>query len=277
MKAKQNKPNNLWKKLLALPVICCMLTACCAIPVLAYDGAGSDTTATESSDATIIRDTDNTEEDSHAFSVEGNGTLTDEADSSQNKLFYIVTTENGNHFYLIIDKDSTTNNVYMLSAIDERDLSDFIEEDSATDSPIDSEDPGIGSNPSILDEPQTDAQSETEPETESSDTKQEASGQKKSAGKYAGFLLIALIGGGILIGYYFLKIRNRDDQDDIDETAYGNEEIEEDDSDATEAEEIEEDDDSHPNEEDSDRKEESNEGDVPFVDYPDLVEDTDEE
>ena len=63
------------------------------------------------------------------FTADGNGTLQDEANSSQNKLFYTVTTKNNNTFFLIIDKDRTSDNVYMLSMIDEADLQDFIEEE----------------------------------------------------------------------------------------------------------------------------------------------------
>ena len=41
---------------------------------------------------------------------------------------------------------------------------------------------------------------------------------------YIGYVLLALACIGVIAGYYFLKVRNRDDQEEEDETAYGDDE-----------------------------------------------------
>ena len=62
------------------------------------------------------------------FSVPGNGEILDDITDDPTKDFLTVTTANGNTFFLVIDRSQNTENVYMLSMIDELDLQDFIEE-----------------------------------------------------------------------------------------------------------------------------------------------------
>ena len=264
-------------------VTCGILTSLSALPVMAYTGSEADT----AEESTIIRE-ENTEEtgndDSNAFSVEGNGTLTDEADSSQNKLFYIVTTANGNSYYIIIDKDSTTNNVYMLSQIDEADLADFTEEtdpkneESVTTDSADAN-AEISTDQNI--EEATEPAQETATETSSPDAETETADSGSSAGKYIGYVLLALACIGVIAGYYFLKVRNRDDQEEEDETAYGDDEQPDDIYDP-EAEEADEEEESEDDEDENDTlsddpQDTSNEGNVPFVDYPDPEDDPEED
>lgn len=86
-------------------------------------GSGSnDSTGSNDSD-----DEDVVEE--NAFSTPGNATLGDMIKSSGSKDFYTIRTDNDNTFYLVIDHSGTMDNVYMLSAIDENDLKDFLEDD----------------------------------------------------------------------------------------------------------------------------------------------------
>lgn len=276
------KRRNRLMRFLTLLMSCGILASLSALPALAYTGSGEDT-AEESADESTIISEEITEEtgtdDGNAFSVEGNGTLTDEADSSQNKLFYIVTTANGNSYYIIIDKDSSSNNVYMLSQIDEADLADFIEEtgtaeeESATAGSVTDAESGSDLSDDTLEEPaqETDTGS-TSPETETEDPD---SGD--SSGRYAGYVLLALACIGAIAAYYFLKVRNRDDQEDEDETAYGDDEQPDDihDSGYDEADEDEEpeDDDENDGEPSADPGDTPDEGNVPFVDYPDPEED----
>lgn len=269
------KRSNKLIRFLTMLVTCGTLTSLSALPVMAYTGSETET----AEESTIIRE-ENTEEtendDNNAFSVEGNGTLTDEADSSQNKLFYIVTTANGNSYYIIIDKDSTTNNVYMLSQIDEADLADFTEEaDSKNEETVTTASPD-GNAETATDqtgEEVTEPTQETDTETSSPDTETETANSSGSAGKYIGFVLLALACIGVIAGYYFLKIRNRDDQEEEDETAYGDDEQPDDIYDP-EAEEADEEEEPEDEEEDNDTlsndpQDTPEEGNVPFVDYPD--------
>ena len=61
------------------------------------------------------------------FSTPGNGDLGDEIPSGM-KDFYTIHTKNNNTFYLVIDHSGNQDNVYMLSLIDEDDLSEFLNE-----------------------------------------------------------------------------------------------------------------------------------------------------
>ena len=66
------------------------------------------------------------------FSMPGNGKLLyDAEDDGTTKQFLSVQTKNGNTFYIVVDRSGNTENVYMLSLVDENDLAEFIEADSA--------------------------------------------------------------------------------------------------------------------------------------------------
>lgn len=274
------KRSNKLIRFLTMLVTCGTLTSLSALPVMAYTGSETET----AEESTIIRE-ENTEEtendDNNAFSVEGNGTLTDEADSSQNKLFYIVTTANGNSYYIIIDKDSTTNNVYMLSQIDEADLADFTEETASKNEETVATASPDGNAETATDqtgEEVTEPAQETDTATSSPDTETETADSGSSAGKYIGFVLLALACIGVIVAYYFLKIRNRDDQEEEDETAYGDEEQPDDIYDTEADEEEEPEDDEEGNDALSDGPQDTpEEGNVPFVDYPNLEEDPEDD
>ena len=62
------------------------------------------------------------------FTTPGNGNLGDEIKNSSGKDFYTIHTKNNNTFYMVIDHSNNTENVYMLSLIDENDLEEFIEQ-----------------------------------------------------------------------------------------------------------------------------------------------------
>ena len=120
---------NKTKKLLTILVCGCLMFG---LSTTAFAYTDENTSETETSSEPVIERSDTVssgETETNPFTADGNGTLQDEANSSQNKLFYTVTTKNNNTFFLIIDKDRTSDNVYMLSMIDESDLQDFIEEE----------------------------------------------------------------------------------------------------------------------------------------------------
>ena len=62
------------------------------------------------------------------FSVPGNGSLADDKSGDSTKEFLTVQTKNGNTFFLVLDRSSNKENVYMLSMIDEDDLAEFVTE-----------------------------------------------------------------------------------------------------------------------------------------------------
>ena len=206
------------------------------------------------------------------FTADGNGTLQDEANSSQNKLFYTVTTKNNNTFFLIIDKDRTSDNVYMLSMIDEADLQDFIEEEenSTTDISQSQDNPATS-----LDTDAPESTKESEETTFPSET-EEIPTEKSDSKSPLGYILLILFAVGAVGAYYVLKIRpGKDMEDEEDETAYGGEEQPDDINDAMEEEaettESEKEDAPELSEEGT-----NSDGNIPFQDYPEIEEDADE-
>ena len=61
-------------------------------------------------------------ETQNPFSTDGTGTVVDNATDEDGKEFYTITTPDENIFYLVIDKQKTTDNVYFLNAVTEADL-----------------------------------------------------------------------------------------------------------------------------------------------------------
>ena len=67
-------------------------------------------------------------EPEQGFTTPGNGDLGDEIKNSTGKDFYTIRTKNNNTFYMVIDHSNSTENVYMLSLVDENDLAEFMEQ-----------------------------------------------------------------------------------------------------------------------------------------------------
>lgn len=66
-------------------------------------------------------------EPEQGFTTPGNGDLGDEIKNSTGKDFYTIRTKNNNTFYMVIDHSNSTENVYMLSLVDENDLAEFMD------------------------------------------------------------------------------------------------------------------------------------------------------
>ena len=84
--------------------------------------------STTETEEPVVEDT-HTEENGDPFSVPGNGEVRDDITDDSSKEFLTIKTKNNNTFYIVIDRAATTNNVYMLSQIDENDLKEFLDED----------------------------------------------------------------------------------------------------------------------------------------------------
>lgn len=125
------------------------------------------------------------ENEATPFSLAGNGELVDDKTNDGTKEFLTIQTKNNNTFFLVLDRSSTTENVYMLSMIDESDLAEFLEEENGEE-----EEPAV-----ILEEPAVVLESE-EPEPE-----------KKAGSPNMGMLLaVAVLLAGGVGGYYYLKV-----------------------------------------------------------------------
>lgn len=121
------------------------------------------------------------------FSVAGNGQLLDDITDDETKQFLTVQTKNGNTFFMVIDRSRNSENVYMLSLVDERDLAEFIEEEELEPA---EEKPAV-----IVEEPKPEpVQEEIQPEPE-----------KGGMGLGAVFTIL-LLGAGCVGGYYYFRI-----------------------------------------------------------------------
>ena len=91
-------------------------------PVFAY----VDTTEVVEEPAQVIEEAEPTEEEKIPFTIAGNGEVEDNMVDDPSKEFFTVKTKGGNTFFLVIDRARNSENVYMLSMIDEYDLQEFL-------------------------------------------------------------------------------------------------------------------------------------------------------
>ena len=126
-----------------------------------------------------------------AFSVDGNGTVLDNlTDGKSGKEFYTIQTANNNTYFLVIDHASTSQNVYMLSMIDENDLKEFLTEEADSESQ---------QTPPAVVIPEETEKEEVE--------KEPVEPEQPAKSSNMGTLLILLVIGGVIAGgYYYIKI-----------------------------------------------------------------------
>ena len=170
----------------------------------------ADQEQTTQTDDTATENTD-TEKTDSAFSTPGNGEVKDDITDDSTKEFLTVTTKNNNTFYIVIDRSATSQNVYMLSQIDEKDLADFLDKDSTATVITPQED---ASSKVVLDE--TDSAADDAKDT-SADTEEKAS-SKTNPGAMAAILLLAIGGVG---AYYYFKIYKPQKEAEADDESEG--------------------------------------------------------
>lgn len=163
-------------------IIMAMLTATMLIgSVSATAFAQANENAEQPETTQVVEEQPATEET--PFSTPGNGQLVDDKGNDSSKQFLTVQTKNGNTFYMVIDRAGSSENVYMMSLVDENDLAEFLDEKKETEK---KEEPAV-----VLPETTTTPEPETttQPETEK---KQESIGNK-------GWMCAALGGGAVLV------------------------------------------------------------------------------
>ena len=133
------------------------------------------------------------EKASNPFTPNGTGTVVDEATDEDGKEFYTITTPEENVFFLIIDKQRDTENVYFLNAVTESDLLTLAEKDSDTAVP----------------EPPVTVEPVPQPE--------EPEPPQKSSSPFTLVLIgaVVLAAGGL--GYYFKIYKPKHELDDADD------------------------------------------------------------
>lgn len=161
-------------------------------------------TGEETAGRVIGEGTETGNPDSSAFSVEGNAEIVDHITDGSTKEFYTIRTANNNTFYLVIDHSNATNNVYMLSAIDENDLKDFIEDENEE---ITS---GVALETSVVEEEAAETIREDDATSEPEEQNQENEKEERNNGNLA--RLVVMVVCVALLSVAFLLIRKKHSQ-----------------------------------------------------------------
>ncbi|GHU58611.1 bacteriocin [Clostridia bacterium] len=152
----------------------------------------SDTT-TDKSESAVDDDTNPADEskiNSTPFTPDGTGTVLDNTTNENGKEFFTVKTPDGNVFYLIVDRERESDNVYLLNAVNEDDLSSLAKS-------------GDGKTVSAISVPEVTKSPET---TETTPTPEPEPAPKKSGSGSLVFIgIAALTVGGA--AYYFKIVK----------------------------------------------------------------------
>ena len=140
------------------------------------------------------------------FSTPGNGQLVDDKENDSSKQFLTVQTKNGNTFYMVIDRSGTSENVYMMSLVDENDLAEFLDENEETEKKEESA--VVLPETTAAPEPETTVQPETE-------VKPESSGNKMFGSAILGGGIVLVFGG--LAAFALSKFRKKKEDGIVEE------------------------------------------------------------
>ncbi len=182
------------KKFRMMAALCAILTLMLSFTTVAYARGGEGTPAPEAT------------REPNPFTPAGTGTVVNTATNEDGKQFYTITTPDENVFYLVIDLQRETDNVYFLDAVTEKDLLALAEKSGNTQD-----------GEPVVSAPEP----ESSPEVTPAETSPEPSSEPEQTGNTGMLLLvlaIVVIGGGA--GYYFKiyrpKHQQADSEDDFD-------------------------------------------------------------
>ena len=204
------------QKLMALAALlaaCCLLMSCVRPAYANVDptweeetAAVEERTAAETPEEETVADAET--EPEQGFSTPGNGDLGDEIKGSSGKDFYTIRTKNNNIFYMVIDHSNSTENVYMLSLVDENDLAEFMNQ-TETESMAEAE-----AAPAVIIPETTAAPAETE--TSAQEETEEAVPEKKAPLENSSLLIV---GAGAIIAalLYYFKIYKPGREEEADD------------------------------------------------------------
>lgn len=158
---------------------------------------GGDTTSESES---AVPDDAKSTDGSRPFTPDGTGTVVDNVTDGDSKEFFSIETEDGNIFYLIVDRQRDTDNVYLLNAVTEYDLASLAK-------------PGDGRNISAVPEAPTVAPT---PEPTAPVEPTPAPPEKSGNNSTLIFVVIAVVvvGG---VGYYLKIVRPKQNGGDYDD------------------------------------------------------------
>lgn len=185
------------KKFRKLAALCAVFALMFCFTTVAYASGGEETP-----EVTEVPVPEATSEPD-PFTPAGTGTVVNTATDEDGKQFYTITTPDENVFYLVIDLQRETDNVYFLNAVTEKDLLALAEKSGDTKE-----------NETVVSTPEPENAPDTTPTTETDTTPQSQS----NTGMLLLVLAVVVIGGGA--GYYFKIYRPKheqaDQEDDFD-------------------------------------------------------------
>ncbi|RGE65283.1 DUF4366 domain-containing protein [Anaerotruncus colihominis] len=174
---------------MAASLLCCLVFT---VPAYAQSNEPQPETTPAPAETEAEPETEN------PFTPDGTGTVVDNATDEDGKEFYTITAPDESVFYLVIDKQKTSENVYFLNAVTTDDLLPLAEQ---------GEEPAEEVTP----EPEP-VEEVTEPEPEP-----EPEPEKPDSGLLSLLLIgaVVLIGGGI--GYYFKIYKPKHEAPDLED------------------------------------------------------------
>lgn len=165
-----------------------------------------------------------TQQPSGALTPDGNMNLVDDITSDESGLqFMTVTTRDGSYFYIIIDRSAKEENVYFLNKVDASDLLKLMNDDEKKAYEESQKEPEQQA-PVVTPDKTPDEQPQTQPD---------APAEKNPMASTLPILgVFAVLGAAIAGGYYFLKIKPKKNQSNVDEDRefYDDDEYESEDS-----------------------------------------------
>lgn len=179
---------------MAASLLCCLVFT---VPAYAQSNEPQPETTPAPAETEAEPETEN------PFTPDGTGTVVDNATDEDGKEFYTITAPDESVFYLVIDKQKTSENVYFLNAVTTDDLLPLAEQ---------GEEPPEEVTPEPEPEPTEPVEEVTEPEPEP-----EPEPEKPDSGLLSMLLIgaVVLIGGGI--GYYFKIYKPKHEAPDLED------------------------------------------------------------
>lgn len=144
----------------------------------------------------------------------GTGTVIADTTNGNGKEFLTITTSDKHVFYMIIDRDQNSNNVYFLDTVTEKDLLSLAEQSGNSQSNTSSAVSGSASTP----EPTSGSGDTTQKNADTSSKPANTAQHGNSVGMLVVVAMVVLIGGGA--GYYFKIYRPKHQRAGMEEEDY---------------------------------------------------------
>lgn len=197
------------------------------VPAFAFsdETAGNDDSSTVTVEENIEETTEpETQQPSGVLTPEGNMNLVDDITSDGSGLQYMtVTTRDGSYFYIIIDRSAKEENVYFLNKVDAADLLKLMSDDEKKAYEESQKEPEQ-QTPVVTPDKTPEEQPQPQPDTPA---------EKNPLASNLPLLGVFVVLGAVIAGgYYFLKIKPKKNQSNVEEDRefYDDDEYESEDS-----------------------------------------------